>query len=103
MRLTLAEPARVVVDAWWGTSFAPPEPTSTSARLLDERLDAGAHVVPIPAEVPAVASFVTVSVGPDVRAFTVGTIPDAVARLVPTGEPGGPPALPPVRAVSTHT
>ena len=49
------------------------------------------------------ASFVTVSVGPAVRAFTVGAMPEAVTRMVPTGDPTQPPALPPVRAVATHS
>ena len=103
VRLDLRAPARVVVEAWWGTSFAPPEPTSTSMRVLDTDLEAGAHVVPLPAEVPAVASFVTVSAGPVVRAFTVGAMPESVTALVPTGDPARPSALPPVRAVSTHS
>jgi hypothetical protein len=102
VRLTLEAPARVVVEAWWGT-FAPPAPTSTSRRVTDTRFDAGEHVVALPDEVPSVASFVTVSTGPTVRAFTVGALPDAVTRLVPTGDPAQPPALPPVRAVATHT
>ena len=102
VRLTLPEPARVVVDAWWGTSFAPPEPTSTSRRVADAWFEAGEHVVALPGEVPSVASFVTVSAGGTVRAFTVGAMPDAVTRLVPTGDPGQPPTLPPVRAVATH-
>ena len=41
------------------------------------------------------ASFVTVSVGPAVRAFTVGAMPEAVLRMVPAGDPTQPPALPP--------
>ena len=49
------------------------------------------------------ASFVTVSVGPAVRAFTVSAMPDAVMRMVPAGDPAQPPALPPVRAVATHS
>jgi len=102
VRLTLGEPAPVVIDAWWATSFRPPEPTSTSLRVLDSSLEAGDHVVPLPPDVPTVASFVTVSVGRTVRAFTVGAIPESVARLVPTGDPDGPSTLPPVRAVSTH-
>ncbi|MGI5236832.1 hypothetical protein [Dactylosporangium sp. CA-139066] len=103
VRLTLAEPARVVVDAWWGTSFTPPEPASTSLRVTDAGFDAGAHVIALPAEVPDVASFVTVSAGAVVRAFTVGAMPEAVTRLVPTGDPARPSALPPVRPVSTHS
>jgi hypothetical protein len=103
VRLTLQEPARVVVKAWWATSFTPPEPTSTSMGVIDSHFDSGQHVVPLPAEVPPMASFVTVSVGPAIRAFTVGAIPEAVMRMVPTGEPAQPPALPPVRAVATHS
>ncbi|GAA0902626.1 hypothetical protein [Virgisporangium aurantiacum] len=97
VRLTLRQPAQVVVEAWWATSFTPPEPASTSTRVVDSRFDPGEHVVPLPAEVPAVASFVTVSVGPAVHTFTVGAMPDAVRRMASTS------ALPPVRAVATHT
>jgi hypothetical protein len=95
VRFTLREPARVVVDAWWITSFAPPEPTSTSMRVVDSLLGPGEHDVPLPAEVPHELSFVTASVGPAVHAFTVGTVPEALTRPAPT-------ALPPVRAVVTH-
>ncbi|MEV5961279.1 hypothetical protein AB0L70_05910 [Kribbella sp. NPDC051952] len=100
VQLTVREPVRVVVEAWWGTSFTPPEPKSTSRRVVDANFEAGEYTFELPAEVPAVASFVTVAVGPAVHAFTVGAMPDAVRRLVPTG--AQPPALPPVRAVATH-
>jgi hypothetical protein len=103
VQLTLQEPAQVVVEAWWATSLTPPEPTSTSMRVIDSRLDTGEHLIPLPAEVPPVASFVTVTVGPAVRAFTVGAMPAAVMRTVPTGDPTQPPALPPVPAVATHS
>jgi hypothetical protein len=103
VQLTLQKPAQVVVEAWWATSFTPPEPKSTSMRVVDSHFDSGEHSVPLPAEVPTVASFVTVSVGPAVRAFTVGSMPEAVRRMVPTGDPTQPPALPPVRAVVTHS
>jgi hypothetical protein len=103
VRLTLREPARVVVEAWWATSFTPPEPTSTSMRVIDSHFDSGEHGVPLPAEVPPIASFVTVSVGPATRAFTVGAMPEGVTRMVPTGDPAQPSALPPVRAVATHS
>lgn len=101
VRLTLPEPAQVVVTAWWITSFAPPEPTSTSLRLIDSHLDAGEHSISLPVEVPPEASFVTVSVGPALRSFTVGGIPEAIKRLAPTGD--RPSALPEVRAVATHS
>jgi hypothetical protein len=103
VRLTLREPARVVVEAWWATSFTPPEPASTSLVVLDSPLGPGTHTVALPAEVPPVASFVSASVGPAVHAFTVGAMPTAVTRLVPTGDPGRAAALPPVQAVSTHS
>src|SRR5580704_9886755 len=103
VQLTLHEPAQVVVEAWWATSFTPPEPASTSMRVIDSHLDSGEYFFPLPAEVPPVASFVTVSAGPAVRAFTVGAMPEAVMRMVPAGDPTQPPALPPVRAVATHS
>ncbi|MGW6281341.1 hypothetical protein [Kribbella sp. NPDC055071] len=103
LHLTLKEPAAVVVEAFWGTSFTPPEPKSTSMRLIDATSDAGEHVIPLPAEIPTVASFVTVSVGPSVHAFTVGPMPEAVTRLVPTRDRTQPSPLPPVQAISTHT
>ncbi|MFC4039685.1 hypothetical protein ACFO1B_14765 [Dactylosporangium siamense] len=95
VRLTLREPARVVVEAWWLTSFTPPEPKSASTRVADTLLGAGEHAVALPAEVPDRASFVTVSVGPAVHAFVVGAIPEAVTGMAPT-------RLPAVRAVATH-
>jgi hypothetical protein len=103
LRLTLREPALVVVEAWWATSFTPPEPKSTSLRVIDSRFPSGEHLIPLPVEVPPVASFVTVSVGPTVRSFTVGPMPEAASRLLPTGDPTQPPALPPVPAVATHS
>ena len=57
----------------------------------------------LPAEVPPVASFVTVSIGPAVHVFTVGAMPDAVTRMVPTHDPTQPSALPTVRSVATHS
>lgn len=103
VQLTVRDPAQVVVDAWWATSFTPPEPTSTSIRVVDVHLEPGTHDIPVPDEVPPVASFVTVSIGPAVHAFTVGAMPAAVRRMVPTGDPARPPELPGVRAVTTHT
>ncbi len=103
LELTVRDPAQVVVEAWWTTSFTPPEPTSTSMRVVDTPCEAGECVIPLPAEVPSVASFVTVSVGPAVHIFTVGAMPEAVTRIVPTQDPTQPPALPTVRAVATHS
>jgi len=103
IQLSLPEPAQLVVEAWWATSFRPPEPTSTSLQVIDSHFDSGEYAVPLPADVPAVASFVTVSVGSAVYAFTVGAMPSEVMRMVPTGDPTQAPALPPVRAVMTHS
>ena len=103
VRLALPGPTRVLVEAWWVTSFTPPEPTSTSMLVVDARFDAGEHVIPLPTEVPSVASFVTVSAGSAVRAFTVGGMPEAVTRLVQTGDPAQPSMLSAVRAVATHS
>jgi hypothetical protein len=73
--ISLDRPQHVTVIAWWHTSFVPPEPKSTSRVILDEELPAGAHTIAIPDEVPAQASFATVSTGPSVHAFIVGPMP----------------------------
>jgi hypothetical protein len=73
--LSLDRPQHVTVTAWWATSFVPPEPKSTSRVILDEELPAGAHTIAIPDEVPAQASFATVSTGASVHAFIVGPMP----------------------------
>jgi len=74
--ISLNTPQHVTVTAWWHTSFAPPEPKSTSQVILDVELPAGPHTIAIPDEVPAQASFATVSIGPsDHHAFIVGPMP----------------------------
>jgi hypothetical protein len=83
VQLTLKESAQVTVEALWLTSFVPPEPKSTSMRVLDGSLGAGLHAIPLPDRVPFEASFVTVAVDGLVRVFTVGAMPDAATRLVP--------------------
>ncbi|MFB9834242.1 hypothetical protein [Actinoallomurus acaciae] len=84
IRLTLNDPAPVIAEAWWHTSFVPPEPKSASTRVFDGRLDAGSHIIPLPDQVPSEASFAGVTVGSFTRVFTVGAMPDAVTRLAPT-------------------
>ncbi|SHN02589.1 hypothetical protein [Actinacidiphila paucisporea] len=84
VQVTLREPAHVTADAFWHTSFTPPEPKSTSARVLDDSLDAGPHEIQLPDEVPSEASFLAVAAGDQVRVFTVGEMPKAVRRSVPT-------------------
>jgi hypothetical protein len=73
--ISLDGPQDVTVIAWWHTSFAPPEPKSTSRVILDGELPAGPHTIAIPDEVPAQASFATVSTGPSAHAFIVGPMP----------------------------
>jgi hypothetical protein len=73
--LHLDEPQDVQVVAWWATSFTPPEPLSASLVLLEARLPAGQHAVTLPEDVPAQASFVTVTAGDAVQALTVGPMP----------------------------
>jgi hypothetical protein len=65
----------VQVVAWWGTSFTPPEPRSTSLVLVDAELPAGRHTVTLPDEVPSQASFITVTAGDAVQALIVGAMP----------------------------
>lgn len=55
IRLTLADPADVTVTAWWRTSL-PPDPASDSRVLLDARLSAGDHAIPVPDSVPPLAA-----------------------------------------------
>ena len=108
VHLTLHKAARVTVEAWWATSFTPPEPKSTSMQVLDTELEEGSHSIALPAEVPSVASFLAVTAGSAVRTFTVGAMPQSVTSMVPTGgspASGSPPAssqLPPVTEVNTR-
>jgi hypothetical protein len=48
---------------------------SQQIRRLEAELPAGAHTIAIPDEVPAQASFATMSIGPSVHAFIVGPMP----------------------------
>jgi hypothetical protein len=109
VHLTLHKAARVTVEAWWATSVTPPEPKSTSNQVLGAELGEGSHSVALPATVPSVASFLTVTVGSAVRTFTVGAMPQSVMSMVPTGgssDSGSPSAssqLPPVSEVNTRS
>jgi hypothetical protein len=109
VHLRLHRAARVTAEAWWATSFTPPEPTSTSMRILDAELEAGSHSIALPAEVPSVASFLAVTIGSAIRTFTVGAMPRSVTDMVPTGSnpaTGSPSAgskLPPVSEVNTRS
>lgn len=109
VKVNMNDSAHVTVDAYWHTSFTPPQPKSTAMQVLDTELDKGFHAIPLPAGVPSEASFVTVAVGAAVHAFTVGPMPQAVMRMVPTSGSaaggsagtgrGAPPSVPPV---TTH-
>jgi hypothetical protein len=109
VRLTLRGAAHVTVEAWWATSFTPPEPASTSLQVLDASLGAGSHRIALPAAVPSVASFLAVTVGPAVRTLTIGAMPQSVMSMVPTrgssaaGSPSASSQLPPVREVNTRS
>jgi hypothetical protein len=83
VRLHLDQPEDVRVTAWWATSFTPPEPRSTSRILLGARLPAGPHAVPLPAEIPAQASFVSVAAGDAVQVITVGPMPQLALLPAP--------------------
>ena len=80
LSLRLDRPLDVTVVAWWGTSFVPPDPKSTSKTLLEGELAAGPYTVPIPDEVPTQAAFATVSAGSYVGAFIVGGMPPGTTR-----------------------
>jgi hypothetical protein len=101
VRVTLTAPRHVRVEAWWGTSFTPPEPASTSLLVRDGLLGAGSHAVPVPEHVPPVASFAVVHAGSTVRVFTVGAMPSAVTRLAPASATDR--RLPDVAPVTTRS
>jgi hypothetical protein len=108
VRLTLRKAAPVTVEAWWHTSFTPPEPASTSMQVLGAELEAGSHSIALPAEIPSVASFLAVTIGSAIRTFTVGAMPRSVMGMVPTdsspaaGSPSAGSQLPPVSEVNTR-
>jgi hypothetical protein len=108
VHLTLHKAARVTMQAYWATSFTPPEPKSTSMQVLDAEIQEGSHSIALPAEVPSVASFLAVTIGSAVHTLTVGAMPQSVMSMVPTvGRPAtgsSPPRgqLPPVSEVNTR-
>lgn len=90
VRVTLVQPEHVSIDAWWGTSFAPPEPKSAALNVLNQELAAGEHLIPLPDHIPQQASFIAVSVGRSVLVYTVGAMPQQVMGMV--ANLGAPPA-----------
>jgi hypothetical protein len=101
VHLTLNDSTPVTVEAWWHTSFVPPEPKSASMHVFNGQLDAGYHTIPLPDQVPSEASFTGVTVGSFARVFTVGPMPDAVTRLRPTAATDN--RLPQVSQVTTSS
>ena len=101
IQLTLNGSAPVTVDAWWATSFVPPEPKSASMHVFDGQLDAGSHIIRLPDQVPSEASFAGVTVGSFARVFTVGPMPSAVTSLAPTSATDN--RLPQVSPVTTSS
>jgi hypothetical protein len=84
IRLTLADPAHVKVTVFWRTSIVPPDPKSDSLVLVDDRLGAGDHAIPVPARVfieptapeevvvrPSEAVFATVQVDAAIYTFSI--------------------------------
>jgi uncharacterized protein YfeS len=73
IQLNLADTADVEVTAWWQKSFVPPDPRSDSLLLLDDRVAAGDHAIPVPDHVPAKAAFATVKIDAAIYAFSIAT------------------------------
>jgi hypothetical protein len=71
--VTLTGPADVKATIWWQTSFVPPNPKSDSLLLLNGRLPAGDHPIPVPDLVPPKAAFATVQVDAAIHAFSIAT------------------------------
>jgi len=76
-----AENVRVI--GFWHTAFVPPDPESTSEIIFDATMDAGTHTMPLPASIPAAASFIVVHVGTDVHPFVVGAMPRGTTMASP--------------------
>ncbi len=73
IRLTLAQPRDVKVTLWWTTAMVPPDPKSDSLVVLDDRVAAGDHTIPIPDHIPLKRAFATVQVGGAVYNFSIAT------------------------------
>jgi hypothetical protein len=73
IKLSLQEAADVTITGWWQTSFVPPNPGSASQTVIDERLPAGEHAIPLPSAIPSQASFATVKIGAAIYNFSLVT------------------------------
>lgn len=58
--VTLSRAERAEVTVFWGTSFIPPDPESTSLDLVAGELSAGEHAIALPDVVPDQPVFVSV-------------------------------------------
>jgi hypothetical protein len=101
VRVALPDATRVTIEAWWVTSWRPPEPASTSMQVFDGELGAGSHDIVLPDRVPSEGSFAAVAAGAQVRVLTVGPLPAAVLRMVP--QSAADQRLPAVATVTTHS
>jgi hypothetical protein len=101
IQVVLPEAARVTVEAFWMTSWTPPDPASTSSMVFAGDLDEGSHEIALPDQVPGEGSFAVVTVGGEVHVFTVGPMPKALARMAPTSAADR--RLPDVAKVTTRT
>jgi hypothetical protein len=73
IRLTLTEPHDVKVTLFWTTAMVPPDPKSDSLVLLDDRVAAGDHTIPIPDHIPPKRAFATVQVDTAIYNFSIAT------------------------------
>jgi hypothetical protein len=73
IRLTLAEPHDVIATLWWTTSTVPPDPKSDSLVLLDDRLAAGDHAIPVPGHIPPKRAFAAVQIDAAIHVFSIAT------------------------------
>lgn len=73
IRLSLAEPHDVKVTLWWTTAMVPPDPRSDSLLLLDDRVAAGDHTIPIPDHIPPKRAYATVQVDTAIYNFSIAT------------------------------
>jgi hypothetical protein len=55
------------------TSTVPPDPKSDSLVLLDDRLAAGDHTIPVPIHIPPKRAFGTVQIDAAIHPFSIAT------------------------------
>ena len=95
VRITLDRSQRVRVDALWAEVVGT-EPVARSLIVHDGELEAGAHRIDVPDDVPRDGSYVTVRAGRRATALRIGGTPAQVQRLLAAGP------LPPPEPVTTR-